>query len=67
MAGFQALASSLRGAQHGAPETRDGICKVSEQNPQVKSHRFVTCTITDNGTAAASPTALGSAWLPSVK
>ena len=24
-AGFRALASSLRGAQHGAPETRDGI------------------------------------------
>ena len=24
-AGFRALGSSLRGAQHGAPETRDGI------------------------------------------
>ena len=24
-AGYRALASSLRGAQHGAPETRDGI------------------------------------------
>ncbi len=37
------------------------ICSVSEQNTQPKSHRFVTCTITDNGTVAARASTLRSA------
>jgi len=37
------------------------ICNVSEQNTQPKSHRLVTCTITDSGTVVALASAAGSA------
>ena len=43
------------------------ICSVSEQNPQSKSHRLVTCKITDSGAVAASASAAGSAWPSSAK
>ena len=49
------------------PSDGSAICSVSEQNPQLKSQRLVTCTITDSGIVAASPSALGSARLSSVK
>ena len=55
------------------PRLGSGICRVSEQNPQPKSHLLVTWTMTDSGTVAASASAAASApaarmkWCPLVK
>ena len=44
-----------------------GICSVSEQNTQPKSHRLVTCKITDSGAVAASASSRRSASPVAVK
>jgi type IV secretory pathway TraG/TraD family ATPase VirD4 len=45
-AGFHALASSLRGTQHGAPETRDGIYQTARTAAKCLNDEDIMCWVT---------------------